>query len=89
MSYSTLIGSLGVAILLIGFFCNLFKYLSQDSILYMLLNIIGACLSGYASYLIHFMPFVILEGTWCLVAAFALFKKLTGDHTNASKSGIS
>jgi hypothetical protein len=89
MSFSTLIGSLGVAILLIAFFCNLFKFLTQDSTLYILLNIIGACLSGYASYLIHFMPFVILEGTWCIVAALALFKKLRSDPSKVSKSGIS
>jgi len=89
MSFSTIIGSLGVSILLIAFFCNLFKFLSQDSTLYMLLNVIGACLSGYASYLIHFMPFVILEGTWGIVAALALFKKMTSHGGNASKSGIS
>ena len=89
MSFSTIIGSLGVAILLIAFFCNLFKFFSQDSSLYMMLNIIGASLSGYASYLIHFMPFVILEGTWSIVAAFALFKKMTSDPAKAAKSGIS
>jgi hypothetical protein len=89
MSFSTFIGSLGVTILLIAFFCNLFKYLHQNSKLYMALNIAGACLSGYASYLIHFMPFVILEGTWCMVAALALFKKIAAERIHASKSGIS
>lgn len=76
MSFSSLIGSLGVALLLIAFFLNLFKYVSQDSRGYILLNVLGAGLSGYASALIHFMPFVVLESVWCLVALAALLKKL-------------
>jgi hypothetical protein len=75
MSLSTLIGSLGVALLLIAFFLNLFKYTSPDSRYYIILNILGAGLSGYASALIHFMPFVILESVWCLVALLALVRK--------------
>ena len=76
MSFSTIIGSLGVTLLLVAFFLNLFKFISQESRLYILLNIIGAGLSCYASVLIDFMPFVILEGAWCLVAAAAFVKKM-------------
>jgi hypothetical protein len=75
MSFSTIIGSLGVTLLLIAFFLNLFKFISQESSLYILLNIIGGGLSCYASVLISYMPFVILEGTWCLVAVAAFVKK--------------
>jgi hypothetical protein len=75
MSLSTLIGSLGVSLLLIAFFLNLFKYTSQDSRYYVILNVLGAGLSGYASALIHFVPFLILESVWCLVALGALVKK--------------
>jgi hypothetical protein len=76
MNFSTIIGSLGVTLLLIAFFLNLFKFISQESSLYILLNIIGAGLSCYASVLINYMPFVILEATWCLVAVAAFVKKI-------------
>jgi hypothetical protein len=76
MNTSTIIGSLGVTLLLIAFFLNLFKFISQESSLYILLNIIGAGLSCYASVLISYMPFIILEATWCLVAVAAFVKKM-------------
>ena len=46
-----------------------------DSYAYAFLNLIGAALACYSSYLIDFMPFVVLEGAWALVAAGALLKK--------------
>jgi len=76
MSLSTLIGSFGVILLLIAFLLNLFKYLSQESRVYILLNIAGAALSCYASVLIHYYPFVILEAIWCLVAVAGLIRQL-------------
>jgi hypothetical protein len=75
MSLSNSIGSLGVALLLLAFFLSLFKFISQDNKGYIILNITGAGLSCYASLLIHFLPFVVLEGIWCLVALVALVKK--------------
>ncbi len=76
MDFSTLIGSFGVALLLIAFFLNLFKFISEDNVFYMLLNIAGAGISCYASWLIHFMPFVILEAIWSIVALAALIRKM-------------
>jgi uncharacterized membrane protein required for colicin V production len=75
MSYSSIIGSIGVTLLLAAFFLNLFRYISQESRLYVLLNIIGAGLSCYASVLIRYWPFVVLEGCWSLVALAALVGK--------------
>jgi hypothetical protein len=76
MDFSTIMGAMGVTLLLIAFFLNLFKYISQEHTLYILMNIVGAGLSCYASVLIHYMPFVILEGTWSLVAVAAFVKKM-------------
>jgi hypothetical protein len=42
------------------------------------LNFAGAALAGCASYLIGFMPFVVLEGTWATVAAVALARRMLG-----------
>jgi hypothetical protein len=74
MNTSTIIGSIGVSLLLVAFLLSLFKSIPQESIAYSLLNIIGAALAGYASWLIDYMPFVVLEGTWCLVAIIGLVR---------------
>jgi hypothetical protein len=42
-----------------------------DGYPYTALNFVGAALAGYSSRLIGFMPFVVLEGVWALVAGGA------------------
>ena len=74
MEISTWIGSTGVSFLLIAFFLNLFGFINQNKFTYILLNILGAALSAYASWLIEFIPFVVLECIWMLVSFFALIK---------------
>lgn len=74
MNLSDIIASAGVTILLIGFLLNLFKKIASDSKLYALLNFTGAAMCGYASYIIGFYPFVILEGVWSVVALISLLK---------------
>jgi hypothetical protein len=74
MKLSDIIASVGVTILLIGFFLNLNKKIASDGKLYASLNFIGAGMCGVSSYMISFYPFVILEGVWCAVALFSLFK---------------
>lgn len=72
MSASDAIGSTGVALLLLAFFLNLFGWLATGARAYQGLNLVGAGLACWASWLIGFMPFVVLEGTWALVAGAAL-----------------
>jgi hypothetical protein len=48
--------------------------MSTDNKWYSGLNIIGAGLCGYSSYLILFYPFVILEGVWVLAALSSFIK---------------
>jgi hypothetical protein len=74
MSFSSIVGAVGVALLLGAYFLHLFGYLSQGR-LYILLNIIGAGLSCYASVLIRYWPFVVLEGCWVLVSMLGLAGK--------------
>lgn len=76
MNFSTIIGSLGVTLLLVAFFLNLFKFVKEDNSAYIFLNILGAALSCYASILINYLPFILLEAVWCLVALFAFGKKM-------------
>ncbi|HUM48424.1 MAG TPA: hypothetical protein PLD84_15940, partial [Chitinophagales bacterium] len=62
--------------LLIAFFLNMFRFIDEESLGYIGLNLVGAGISCYASYLIHFMPFVVLEGTWGAVAMAGLVRKV-------------
>ena len=68
------LGTTGVALLLLAFLLNLSGKLSQKSRAYAALNTVGAALSCAAAALIPFVPFVILEGTWSLVALVALIR---------------
>jgi hypothetical protein len=38
------------------------------------MNAVGAAIAAYASWQIDFMPFVVLEGTWSVVAFLALLR---------------
>ena len=73
---ATLIGFVGVALLLIAFLLNLLKLMRSDGYLYMGLNLVGAGLACYSSYLISFMPFVVLEGVWAVAALAAIARAL-------------
>ena len=72
LSLADIIGSVGVFILLLAFVLNLLNKISRESVSYILMNIIGAGLACYASYLINYIPFIILEGVWTLVSLIAL-----------------
>jgi len=74
MKTSDILASIGVIILLIAFLLNLYKKLPSESRLYSLLNFVGAAICGFASYLVKFYPFIVLEGVWALVALVSLFK---------------
>ena len=74
MNYNEIIGTLGVGLILLAFFCNTFDLIRKDGRLFFVLNCLGAGLACYASVLIHFWPFVILEGTWGLVSVAGLLR---------------
>ena len=72
MTMTDWVGAIGVAILLAAFFLNVTKRVSQDSLLYIVLNLSGALIAWVASYMLHYMPFIVLEAVWSLVSAIAL-----------------
>ncbi len=74
MSTVDLIGFIGVSIILIAFFLNLINLISNKSLLYVLLNFIGAGIACYASVLLKYVPFIILEGMWALVSLWGIFQ---------------
>ncbi|WP_259071262.1 CBU_0592 family membrane protein [Mucilaginibacter sp. X4EP1] len=73
MKISDILASIGVIILLIAFLLNLYKKLPTTSKIYALLNLVGAGICGFSSYLISFYPFVVLESVWAIVALLSLF----------------
>jgi hypothetical protein len=82
MKLSDIIASIGVIILLIAFLLNLYKKLPAESKTYSLLNLIGAGICCFASWMVSFYPFVILEGVWAFVALLSLFKVPRGTSGN-------
>lgn len=74
MNYNDIIGTIGVGMILIAYFCNIFNLIPKDGKLFFILNIIGAGLACYASLLINYWPFVTLEGTWTIVSVIGLIR---------------
>jgi hypothetical protein len=68
MSIADILGSIGVGILLVAFVLNLLKRIKTAGFIYSLLNLLGAALSCWASLLIHYLPFVVLEAVWTMVS---------------------
>ncbi len=74
MSYTDIISTIGVSLILLAFFLNTFKYISDNGKLYFALNIVGGAFACYGSVLLNSLPFIILEGTWSVVALIGLAK---------------
>ena len=65
-------GFIGVTILLVAYFLNLRDIIRKDSLTYLLLNIVGAAIACFASVLLKYLPFIILEGCWTIVSTIGL-----------------
>jgi hypothetical protein len=71
----TLVGTVGVSLLLIAFFLNLQRRLADDSPTYLWLNIVGSAMAAGYAVVTSSIPFVVLESAW---AVAALHRLLTG-----------
>ena len=80
MSAADVVGSLGVGILLVAFFGNAVGWLGRERRAYHALNAVGAALACWASWRIGFLPFVVLEGIWTLVAIGGLLRRPPPAH---------
>ncbi len=67
-----LIGSIGVAILLLAFVLNLMQIVTEHSAVYLLLNIIGSGLAAWYAWCGRIIPFVVLEAVWGMTALVRL-----------------
>lgn len=76
MSFEDLIGTIGVGLILIAYFLNMFSIIKKEGVLYFIMNIFGAGIACYASILINFVPFILLEGAWVIVSCIGLFNTI-------------
>ena len=76
MSFTNIIGTAGVALILLAYFMNTIKMIPVNGKLFYVLNTIGAALACYASILIEFWPFVVLESAWTLVSIYGLIRSM-------------
>lgn len=76
MNMTDIIGTAGVGLILVAYFLNIFNLLAKNSRFFFLLNITGAGLACYASWMIDYWPFIILEGTWFLVSLVGLIRNV-------------
>jgi len=76
MSYNDIIGTIGVTIVLLAYFLSVLKIISPTSSIYYFMNFAGAALACYASFLIQYFPFIILEGIWSSISFIALLKSV-------------
>lgn len=72
MNYNDIIGTIGVSLILLAFVLNVFSVISNKGGFFLMLNLLGASLACYASVLINYTPFIILEGVWALVSLVGL-----------------
>ncbi|HBM90070.1 MAG TPA: hypothetical protein DD437_16100 [Rhodobiaceae bacterium] len=56
----------------------------KESLAYPSANLVGASLATYASWLIAYMPFVVLEGVWACVSLIAVFRVMRQPKTAPS-----
>ena len=74
MNYNDSIGTVGVSLILLAYILNTFSFITKEGKLFFSMNIIGAGLACYASALIQYVPFIVLEGVWCLVSVAGFIK---------------
>ena len=77
----TVIGVLGLVIILFVFILNQIKKLSAESIIYDSANFVGAALLAYYAFAIGSIPFLILQIVW---GGFSLYQAV-GDFFRMRK----
>lgn len=77
---TTIIGTMGLSLILIAFLLNSFKLLSTDTPLYNLLNVAGGGLLIYYAAELESIPFLILESVWTIFSGYKIIILFIDDH---------
>jgi hypothetical protein len=83
---TTIIGTVGLSLILIAFILNSFKLLSTDTQLYNLLNVVGGGLLIYYAAKLGSIPFLILESVWTI---FSIYKVIVLFNAFLNKYNVS
>lgn len=75
MTLLELIGWLGAGCLLLGFALNLFQRIHANSVIYLMLNLVGSLLLLYNAYVNGAYPFVAVNFVWVVFSAWKLIKR--------------
>ena len=75
MTLLELIGWLGAGCLLLGFALNLFQKIHANSVIYLMLNLVGSLLLLYNAYVNGAYPFVAVNFVWVVFSAWKLIKR--------------
>ena len=59
---------------MLAYILNVSKKITNESLAFILLNLIGASMACLASVLMDYLPFIILEAVWAIVSFVALIK---------------
>ena len=70
------VGAAGVSMLLLAFVLLQMNRVDKVGLIYLSLNTVGAALACLSSYMIDFLPFIVLEGVWAVSSFVALSKSV-------------
>ncbi|WP_232517413.1 MULTISPECIES: hypothetical protein [Aquimarina] len=68
------IGFIGVFQILLAYILNVIGKIKSTDLTFILLNLMGAGMACFASVLMGYIPFIILEGVWTVVTLITLIK---------------
>ncbi|GFZ84349.1 hypothetical protein GCM10011531_13800 [Aquaticitalea lipolytica] len=77
MNLTDWLGTIGVLQILLAYFLNVIGKVSSKSLAFILLNLIGASMACFASVLLKYWPFIVLEGVWALVSLYSFINYLS------------
>ena len=77
MNLTDWLGTIGVLQILLAYFLNVTGKISTKSLSFILLNLIGASMACFASVLLKYWPFIVLEGVWALVSLYSFINYLS------------
>ena len=68
------IGFIGVFQILLAYILNVTGKIKSKDLAFILLNFMGASMACFASILMKYLTFIILEGVWAIVSFISLIK---------------
>lgn len=68
-----IIGTIGMVVISVAFIGDLFKKITEDTVVYNVMNIIGALALAYYAYALNSLPFLFLELIWAIFAGYKLY----------------